>query len=211
MSYKVWAGFFVAVLIGLSAAKPKKEFEGIITYSTVAESKTEDFTSEKLQSMYGDVMTIYYKNGNYKMVFTGQDIKEIYYLKAKNAQYAIRNGIDTMFVSDCSNEIRPLVSSTFTANAEKVLKRNCNLIVNDLGDAKNWYWFDPDLYVNPDNFKAHVFGFVSVYYEKAQAIWIKYKYEGVFFNLTHTAKKIKRTKVPDSVFELPKLPEKQFY
>ncbi len=188
-----------------------KEFEGIITYKTVALSKTEDFSTEKLQKVYGDILTVYYKNGNYKMVYSGNEVKEIYYLKDKNKQYRTLFGSDTMLVSDCSNETRVLVETKITENAEKIMKRNCNLLVNDLGDSKSYYWYNSSVPVNPDHYKKHVFGYVNVYFEKAKSFWLKQKYECDFFDLTHTAIKIKKIKVADSVFTLPNLPEKVFH
>jgi hypothetical protein len=156
-------------------------------------------------------MTLYYKNGNYRMAFNGNDIKDIYYIRSSNTQYAVRNGIDTLYVAPCGTESRTLLSSTYTANAEKILKKNCNLIVNNIGDAVNYYWFDPKIYVNPENFKQHVYGHVNVYFEKAQSFWIKYRFEAVYLTLTHTAINVKRTKVPDSVFKLPAFPERPQY
>jgi hypothetical protein len=76
-----------------------------------------------------------------------------------------------------------------------------------LGDTKNYYWFDPTIYINPNSFKKHKFGYVNIYYEKAQSPWLKYKYEGTSFNLIHTAIEINEKKLNDKIFELPNLPE----
>lgn len=211
MKYKVLAYIITVSFFLFISGKGKKEFEGIIYYKTTVLSKTEDFTTPALLDVYGDSMTLYYKKGNYKMVFNGKEVKEIYYLKEKNMQYTVRVGVDTLFYSLCENEFRTIVSSTYTSNAGKVMKRKCNMIVNDLGDSKNHYWFDPSVYVDPANFKKHVFGYVNMYFEKAQAYWLKYKYEGVFFDLTHTATKIKKMKIDDRTFELPNFPEKRLY
>ena len=197
----------LAAFICFSAGKPKKEFEGIIVYTTLVESKHPDFTSDTLQSAYGPVMTLYYKNGNYKMVYSGNDIKEIYYLKATNTQYMVRKGIDTLFTARCDIEIRTLISSTYNADAGKIVKRKCSQVINDMGDIKNYYWFDPSIYVNPDQFKQHVFGHFNVFVEKAQSFWIKYKFEAPLLNVTHTAVKITRQEIPDSIFRLPNFPE----
>lgn len=211
MKNRVLVGILFVFIFSNGAKKPRKEFEGIITYSTVVESKTEHVTTAALQSAYGDVMTLFYKNGNYKMTFNGNDIKAMYYLKEKNTQYEVRQGIDTLYVSPCGTEMRGLISSVLQKKAGKVLNRKCNLIINNIGDAKNHYWYDPDMYVNPEHFKNHIYGHVNVYFEKAQAFWIKYRFEAVFMDLSHTATKIEWAKVPDSVFVLPPFPEKSQY
>lgn len=210
MKYSIIAIISLAFFIGFSAAPPpKKEFEGIITYVTTVESKTPDFSNTMVQNAYGDIMTLYYKNGNYKMVFNGDDIRAIYYLRSKNTMYTVRKGIDTLFASPCDAEPRPLVSSVYKVNAEVILKRKCDQVVNDLGEVKNFYWFDPSLYVDPAHFKQHLFGHVNVYFEKARSFWIKYKFEAPLLHVTHTATKIKRTRLPDNTFELPAFPGKQ--
>lgn len=209
MNCKMLGAIFCTALVGFSAAKPKKEFEGVITYITTVESKTPDFTTAQLQEAYGNLMTLYYKNGNYKMVFNGDDIRLIYYLKEKNTMYTVRKGIDTLFTAPCDQETRTLFSSVYTAGAETILKKKCDLVVNDLGEMKNHYWFDPSLYVRPEHFSKYTLGFVNVYFEKAKSFWIKYWFEAPLLNVTHTAVSIKRTKIPDSTFDLPKFPEKK--
>jgi PBP1b-binding outer membrane lipoprotein LpoB len=184
----------------------KKEFEGIIKYTTKLESKTSRITTDKLQQLYGDTMIVYIKNGNYKMTYNGVDVKDIYYLNNKNNQYTYRKGIDTLFVTDCNKENRKLISSEFRKEKENIINRQCKALINNLGDTKNNYWFDTSIYVNPEHFKSHKFGYVNMYYQKANSPWLKYLYEGKNFNLTHTAVEIREIPLNDKVFELPNLP-----
>ncbi|HYV95394.1 MAG TPA: hypothetical protein VE978_26710 [Chitinophagales bacterium] len=205
-------GLVVVIFIGCSSnisenITNKKEFEGSITYKTILESKSPYISTKTLQSLYGDTMTLYIKNGNYKMTFNGDDVKEIYYLNDKNNQYTVRRGIDTLFVFSCDSDINQLVSSEMQPGTEKILNRQCRQLINNLGKIKNHYWFDPSVYINPDPFKKHKFGYVNIFYEKAQSVWLKYRYEGVNYNLTHTALKINEMILNDTIFKLPNLPE----
>ena len=102
-------------------------------------------------------MTLYIKNGNYRMSYSGKDVKDIYYINKDNNQYTLRHGIDTLYVGDCSMEEKHLKSTKIKENAEFILQRQCDLLINETEDWKTFYWFDPSLYINPDNFKNHEF------------------------------------------------------
>ena len=54
-----------------SVTEHKKEFEGKIIYLTKLESKSTKFTTDEFQSFFGDTMTLYIKNGNYRMSYSG--------------------------------------------------------------------------------------------------------------------------------------------
>ncbi|MBK7038038.1 MAG: hypothetical protein KBF42_02110 [Chitinophagales bacterium] len=189
-----------------SVTEHKKEFEGKIIYLTKLESKSTKFTTDEFQSFFGDTMTLYIKNGNYRMSYSGKDVKDIYYINKDNNQYTLRHGIDTLYVGDCSMEEKHLKSTKIKENAEFILQRQCDLLINETEDWKTFYWFDPSLYINPDNFTNHEFGHVNTYYSKARSPWLKYKYEGRSYNLSHQAIYISEEKINDDTFELPKLP-----
>lgn len=207
--------FLIAILISCGSTVSenndnKKEFEGVIKYYITAESKTPNLSTSLLQQLYGDTMTFYIKKGNYKMAYNGTDIRNIFYVSKINKEYTLRNNIDTLFVSSGDTETRQLVNTTFEQGIERIMNRECNKIINDLGNTKNNYWFDPTIYINPDHFKNHKFSYLNIYYDKAKSPWLKYKYEGSSFNLTYTAIELNERAVNDTTFKLPKLPVKTF-
>jgi hypothetical protein len=82
----------------------------------------------------------------------------------------------------------------------------CKMLVNDLGDVKNRYWFDRAIYIDPAHYEEHKFGFVNIYYAKAQSPWLRYVYEGQNFDIDYTAISIKQQTVGDGFFKLPNFP-----
>ena len=186
----------------------KKDFEGKIEYSIDVRSKNESVvTTEKLKAIYGSKMIMYFKEGNYKMCYFGEELIAIYYLNRTNSQYTNRNGIDSLEVYNMNDEVRKLLNSKFEKTNEKVLNRKCELLINELKKTKNYYWFDKNLYTNPENFEKHKFSFINIYYEKAKSPWLKHKYEGTNIELTYTAVKIDESKISTDIFKLPNLPE----
>ena len=144
------------------------------------------------------------------MSYSGLDLQEVFYLGATNKQYALRNNIDTLFTTDCAEEKRQLVSSKITAETAVFLGHKCRMLINDFGSTQNQYWFDSSIYIDPSNFKNHKFGYFNVYYKKTQAPYLKYVYNGASFSLTYTVVSIQEKKLNNSVFQLPKLPHKDF-
>ena len=190
-----------------NSGETTKEFEGKITYITEVVSKSPGFSTAQLQSFYGDTMTMFIKHGKYRMSHNGIDVKDEYYFSKNNFQYTYRNGIDTLYANSCDTEKDKLIKSEFESVAEIILNRKCSHITNAVGIYRYHYWYDPDMYIDPQNFENHHFGYLNVYYEKAKAIWIKHKYEGVKFDLIYTAIKIEELSPDDSIFNLPDLPE----
>jgi hypothetical protein len=187
----------------------KKEFEGKIIYEVSVESKMKDFTSKELQEIYGTKMTKFFKSGNFKMSFNGKDINTIFYLNDENKEYNYRNGIDTLFVTSYDNETRKLISAEFQKEKQKILNRECKFLIHDMGKTKNYYWFDPAIYMNPKNYEKCKFSFADKYFKQAKSPWLKYIYSGENFTLTYTAIEIIEERIEDSVFVFPEFPKKE--
>jgi hypothetical protein len=142
------------------------------------------------------------------MSYNGLDVKNTFYIGSTNNQYAIRNGIDTLFVHACGKEHRTFVSATILNETDTIIGHKCRKFINDLEETKNHYWFDTTLYINPIHYQKHVFSYLNVYYEKTNSFWLKYKREGKAFDVIYTAIEINEKKLDDSIFELPLFPQK---
>lgn len=187
-----------------------KEFEGVVIYKVEVVSKTPHATTETIQQFYGDKLTYYYKDGKYKMVYNGPLSPTIYYISKDNMQYTVQPQQDTLWSTDCSNEPLKLVSSTLLDKTEKILNTDCKVFENKLeGGLTYTYYFDPDRFINPTNFKDHQLGYVNTFYKKAKGLILKYQRQGISFDLTQTVMEIKLQDLDDKVFELPDLPKKK--
>lgn len=209
-AYFASAFLLAGTTISSFKAQEKQSFEGTIVYRIDAQSKTPNISTENLQKLYGKQMALSIQGNKYRMSYSGLDLKEVFYLGSTNKQYALRNNIDTLFITNCAEEKRQLVSSTITAQTAVVLGHKCRVLTNKLGATQNQYWFDSSIYIDPSNFKNHKFGYFNVYYEKAKSPYLKYVYNGANFSLTYTAISIQEKKLSSSVFQLPKLPQKGF-
>ena len=210
MKYHLASAFVLAGITFNSKPQEKQSFEGTILYRIDAQSKTPNISKENLQKIYGKQMTLSIQGSNYRMSYGGLGLKEVFYLGKTNKQYALRNGIDTLFTTNCTEEKRQLMSSTTPSGTSVILGHKCHTLINNLGATQNQYWFDPAIYISPSNFKNHRFGYFNVYYEKAKSPYLKYTYNGATFSLTYTAVSIQENKIASSVFQLPKLPQKGF-
>ena len=209
-AYFASAFLLAGITISSFEAQEKQSFEGTIVYRIDAQSKTPNISTENLQKLYGKQMALSIQGNKYRMSYSGLDLKEVFYLGSTNKQYALRNDIDTLFITNCTEENRQLVSPKITSGTAVILGHKCRVLTNNLGTTQNQYWFDSSIYINPSNFKNHKFGYFSVYYEKAKSPYIKYIYNGTNFSLTYTAISIQEKKLSSSVFQLPQLPQKGF-
>ncbi len=193
------------------AKNNKKEFEGKITYEVSVVSKTNAISTQDLQKLYGTRMTKYFKEGNFKMSYNGENIKTIYFIKNENKEFDYKNGIDTLFVTPYSDENRKLINSKFDKSEKIILNRKCKLLIHELENTKNYYWYDPSLYINPQYYKDSKFSFTNIYFEQAKALWLKYKYDGENIVINYTAIKISEEKLDDNIFYLPDLPKSYYH
>ncbi len=209
-SYFASVFLLAGITISSFKAQERQSFEGTIVYRIEAQSKTPNISTENLQKLYGKQMALSIQGNKYRMSYSGLDLREVFYLGSTNKQYALRNDVDTLFITNCTEEKRHLVSSTITAQTAVVLGHKCSVLTNNLGATQNQYWFDSSIYIDPSNFKNHKFGYFNVYYEKAKSPYLKYVYNGANFSLTYTAISVQEKKLSTSVFQLPKPPQKGF-
>ncbi|MGZ4117713.1 MAG: hypothetical protein ACXVPY_09540, partial [Bacteroidia bacterium] len=159
-----------------------------------------------LKNSFGSEMILYRKNGNYKTSNNGNDLKNVYYLKSTNTEYTLRKKADTLYTLSFDKEDRVLKSSKIIDTTVIVAGRKCKIFETEIGDVKNLYYFDPSLYIDPENYKNCKFSYMNLYYEKTRSPWIKYEYHGKNFNYTYTATKIEEKELDNTIFELPKFP-----
>ena len=182
--YLIMKYFFIisclltASIFSACKLQEKQSFEGIIVYHIDVKSNTPNISTENLQKMFGKRMALSIQGNNYRMSYDGLDLKEEFYLGATNKQYTLRNGIDTLFTTNCAEEKRQLVSTIAPLKTAVIMGHTCHEIINNLGTSQNHYWFDPGIYINPSNFKNHKFGYFNVYYNKAKSPYLKYVYNG---------------------------------
>ena len=184
-----------------------KEFEGKIVYEVSIKSKTDKISTKDLQNIYGTKMTKYFKNGNFKMEYNGEQVQDIYYLKKENKEFDLRKGIDTLFITSYSTENRKLIKSTSKESEIVILNKKCKLLIHEIGNVKNYYWYNQSLFINPENYKDTNFSFINVYYKQTKAPWLKYKYEGENFEINYTAISISEEKLDGKLFNLPNFPK----
>jgi len=189
----------------------KNEFEGKITYEVSVVSKTNNISTQNLQKLYGTRMIKYFKNGNFKMSYNGEDINTVYFIKNENREYDYINSIDTLFITPYNEEKRKLLNSKFDNSEKIILNRKCKLLIHEMENTKNYYWYDPSLYINPQNYKHSKFSFTDIYFKQAKAPWLKYKYDGENITINYTAIEISEEKLDDSIFSLPNLPKSYYH
>ncbi|MFN0201890.1 MAG: hypothetical protein ACKVTZ_10230 [Bacteroidia bacterium] len=156
-------------------------------------------------------MRMYIKAGNVKYNYNGNDIKSTYQL-VDGKDYSLRKGIDSLFVIPLDVEKKTLVKNERNPNDETIMGRVCDKIVHQLDEegiiTSNIYWFDTEIYSNPDNYRNVKFSFKNVYISEAQSPWLQFIYDGNSFSIKYTATKIEEKALDDSEFRLPNLPQK---
>ncbi|MGQ3015250.1 MAG: hypothetical protein ACT6QS_16175 [Flavobacteriales bacterium] len=194
--------------IGCGRQQHPVEFEGMIEYRI-------DILSENAglgaQERLGRKGVFYYKKGEFASFYPEGKELEAIYNKRDNMEYTKMRDSDTLLSSDCGVQDRELLKQEKFRNDTTILGYPCHkLVFTDNKGAVSTYWYSDSLYVDGKRFKDREFGFVNRYYAEANAMILKYKYEGRNYSSAKTAVKVERKKLDDHIFELPDLPKKKW-
>lgn len=204
------------IIIGLSVIfffvktfSQQKNFEGIITYRVEAKSKTELISDRVIRNILamGNEMIVFIKNGNYKQISNGF----IGYYVPKDQQVYIKyNNIDTLYYVEYSFD-STTVKKIMKSDEKKIIANfECKTITIEASDAIRKYYYTPALYMNPEYDKNNSIGKFNVFMKETSSLYLASSEERKEYSLSLTGVRVQQTEIPDSVFELPKLPIKKF-
>jgi hypothetical protein len=178
-------------------------FEGEIIYEIKMESKFPQILSnEILTSKFGNIEEYFIKNGNYKTIFNGKEIKMQMYLSNENKIYTqYTNSPDSLYwifadkVNDSIKEILVIDDTTTT----KIMGVNCKTIIMNMVSGSSFvYNYNEKYPVNIDLFKNHLYGNWYSYLELSHSLPLLIEVDNRFFKMTFTAKEIKNEKIKNN-------------
>jgi|SRR6056300_1275296 hypothetical protein len=179
-------------------------FEGQITYKITFQTKGNPKEYAGMKDVFGDTVVVTFSKGNYAMEYTDGRIQYIKYLR-DNYQYRKMIWLDTLYFNDASFENSTLFSASKSKTDTKILDRNVDVVTIITDKFKKFYYYDPDIYMNPKYFENHNFGYENKYYELSQS---PYLYSEIVYDqlkVIFEAIKIEEKEIPASFFVLPDL------
>ena len=182
-------------------------FEGIITYEIVLQTKADIKKYAPMKKIFGDTLIVTFSKGRYAMQYPDGRIEYIKYLR-DNHQYRKMIFLDTLYFTNASIENSTIYSSLKEETDFEVLGRKLNMISIVSSKFKKYYYFDPNMYMNPEYFKKHKLGYDSKYYELAKAPYIYAEIEYDDLKVILKAINIEERAIPESFFKLPEVPTK---
>lgn len=196
------------ISFGITHAQ-QKDFEGIISYKTDLRSKTDIISERALKNVIGlgNEVTVFIKHGNYKQI-TGRTIS--YYLTRDQRAYLKYNGVDTLYYIDYSSDTTSVTNVSKSNEKRNIAGFECSLLTIQLGDATKRYYYAPALHMSSDYDKNNKIDRYDVFAKETSSLYLALYQETKTFSLAQTCTKLQQAPVDDSVFDLPKLPQKKF-
>ncbi|MCV2886506.1 hypothetical protein OE749_17555 [Aestuariibacter sp. AA17] len=178
-------------------------FEGYIKYEIDVKPLHPELNIAYLQSLYGTHLTTYYKIGKYKTSIMGGNTDWELYDSQTNKQYLKLHNKSNVVEYDGSDEKRELQSIHMENSSDVILGRNTKtLVIEYIDGSKLKYWYDPSIFVSPEQFEKLRFGYLNRYWETAKSPYLKYERYTKYTIVTHTATQIERTKLDSTFFKL---------
>src|SRR5437764_9782152 len=200
---------FLAYIPCALAVAQQKDFEGIIVYKTDLRSKSEIISDRALRNVIGlrSEETVFIKHGNYKQV-SGRSTS--YYLTKDQRAYLKYNGVDTLYYIDYSSDTTTVTNVSRSNEKRNIAGFECSLLTIQLGGATKRYYYAPALHMNSDYDKNNKIDRYDVFARETSSLYLALYQENKTFSLAQTCTKLQQAPIDDSVFQLPKLPEKKF-
>ena len=187
----------------------QKDFEGIIFYKTTVKSTSELISEKVIRNMLGvgNEMTVWIKQGNYRQ---NSGLSDMYYINKNQRLYIKFRNLDTLYFLDYSSD-----SSTVTRVLKSEEKRTiagfeCKLLTVQQGEATYKYYYAPALYMNAEYDKNNTLSRYDVFAKETSSLYLEYEQETKSYNFSQTCTRLQQTVIPDSIFKLPRLPQKKF-
>lgn len=177
-------------------------FEGQITFQVIMQTKGKQKAFASLKEVFGDTVIYTFSKGRYAMQYVDGKVEYIKYLRDNN-QYRKMLWLDTLYFLNASIENSTLYSVLKEKTDEKVLGRKLEMVSIITNKYKKYYYYDPNMYMNPEYFKRHTYGYENKYYELAKAPYIYAVIEYEELRIILKPLSIVEKKIPDEFFILP--------
>jgi TonB family protein len=196
-------------LLCLAAAAQQNEFEGIIEYKVDIKSKAEGVSDKAWRTMLAtdEKATVFIKHGNY-LLRTGPG--DQYFIPAKQRTYIRFKGIDTLYYLDYSSDTTSLLNVSKPAETRTIAGYSCKSILIKTSSSDKKYFYAPALYMNPEYDRNNTIGRLDVYTKETSSVWLASYEETQFYSISYESARLEAKKIDDTIFDLPKLPEKKF-
>jgi hypothetical protein len=185
------------------------DFEGAIMYRSDVKSKVKWASNMTYKTMLGlgDSLTVYIKQGNYRR---SSGVTEEYYIPQKQKAYIWFKGIDTLFYRNYSSDTSAVIDIKKTEDRKTIAGLECRPIIIKTATSTNTYFYAPALYMNPQYDQDNKIGRYDVYTKETSSLYLSLQQETPYYNVSLVGIRTEQRKIDDSVFELPKLPEREF-
>ncbi len=194
------------LIVGFSSKE--KYFEGSIVYEHKYESSNPKMNLKPMEKAYGTRSEFFYKNGNFKQIFNGTQLKLNLFLVKENKTF-MQNSNDTLYYSyeKANEKVVFLETDTlkdYILGLEcKILKLRSNTLDGTFHRNAEYY-YNEKTKIDPKLSKNQIYGSINLIYEKTRAIPLKLVTDYGDMKITMTAIEIKPKKIEDSFFEIAK-------
>ncbi|MET4083193.1 hypothetical protein ABIB40_003162 [Pedobacter sp. UYP30] len=194
--------FLLVALFAISGYA--QTFEGKIVYRNAYKSKTPKMTNEQLTTMMGSAQEYFIKNGDYKSVTNGLFINWQLYVNKDNKLYSKLKSSETLIWNDASINTDKILKTEIHKNVMKILGYPCDELILTCKSGIQKYYFNKNLSVNPKLYIHHKFGNWYDVLSRSNSLLLKVIVETDQFSFVSVATGIKKMKLDESFFDLPK-------
>ena len=195
---------FIFAILFSSLAVLGQTFEGKITYSNTYKSQNPAMPDQQWLSMMGSEQDYFIKEGNYKSISNGTLSQWSIYSNSANRLYSKTSNSEIVFWNDALNNSDSVISVKLTKNVLTVLGYPCDELILTCRSGTQKYYFNSKLKVDVSLFVKHKFGNWSVFLKHSKSLPLKMVIDNDFFIMESTATEIKKMKLTEAEFDLPK-------
>lgn len=193
---------FLAIVCSVLFMQSQQKFEGKIAYKNTCRSTNPDWKTEYCQMIADSAQAYYFKDGDYKYVSLSSG-KWTFYKKSNNKIY--NKGAEIYWTDAAANE-EEILEIQVNKNKLVVMGYTCDELIVKTKSNIQKYYFNPVTAVDPKDFENHKQGNLNKIMAITKAIPLKtiFIIAAQNFELESIATEIRKGKLTDKLFELPK-------
>lgn len=199
----------VLIFLSYNVIAQQKDFEGVMVYRVAVQSKSEFISDRVLKTLLavGNDVTIWLKHGNYRQI---SGISDIYFICKDQKVYFKFKNLDTLYYLDYNSDTTVVTKVSKSNEKKNIAGYDCSLLTVKSPDITRQYYYSPSLYMDPEYDRNNTIGRYDAFAKETSSLYLEFIEDAKGYTASQTCTKVRPTAIPDSVFELPKLPQKIF-
>ncbi|WP_138431631.1 hypothetical protein [Fodinibius saliphilus] len=191
------------IVIAMPLLGQTANFSGKITYKYEFQDPANGETiTEKMKKFFGKEKHFFINAENYHAYDEKGTLRQLYHSDTNTYYFRSPNN-GKLIAVEAAKKVSEIISVEHSDEKVEVMGKTCHKVVIKTEHDETTYWYNPDISVNPANFKDHNFGGWSAFMNASNgALPLKFKVKAPNYIWVSEAVSIKEMEISNKEFDI---------